>query len=71
MTGLITAIAVAVIGGPIMWLLTRLDRRNSEQHAENGQVLERIETKLDRHDEKLDRLDSKLDNHVNNPKGHR
>lgn len=71
MSGLITAIVVALIGGPVMWLLARLDRRNTQQHAENGEVLDRIETKLDRHDEKLDRLDSKLDNHVNNPKGHR
>lgn len=71
MTGLIAAIAVAVIGGPVMWLLARLDRNNSHQHAQNGQVLDRIENKLDRHDEKLDRLDSKLDNHITNPKGHR
>jgi hypothetical protein len=30
---------VAVIGGPTMWMLHRFDRRNSEQHAENGGIL--------------------------------
>lgn len=71
MTALITAIAVAVIGGPVMWFLHRFDRRNSKQHAQNGEVLDRIETKLDRHDSKLDRLDTKLDNHITDKRGHR
>ena len=40
-------ISVAAIGGPLMWLLQRLDRRNTEQHGENQRVLERIEEKVD------------------------
>lgn len=40
-------ISVAVIGGPLMWLLQRLDRRNTQQHGENQRVLERIEEKVD------------------------
>lgn len=71
MTALIAAIAVAVITGPVMWFLHRFDRRNSQQHAQNGEVLDRIETKIDRHDHKLDRLDTKLDNHIQDKRGHR
>jgi len=37
-----TPIVVAFIAGPMMWMLHRLDRRNSRQHAENGDVLEEI-----------------------------
>lgn len=71
MIGLVAAVAVAVIAGPIMWFLQRFDRRNTDQHRENGEILGRIETKLDRHDQKLDRLDTKLDSHIANPKGHK
>ena len=71
MTALIAAIAVALIGGPVMWFLHRFDRRNSDQHAYNGQALDRIENKLDRHDTKLDRLDTKLDTHISDKRGHR
>ena len=71
MTALIAAVAVAVISGPIMWLLHRLDRRNSQQHGHNQQTLDRIETKLDRHDGKLDRLDSRLSTHIDDKRGHK
>lgn len=71
MTGLIAAIAVAVIGGPVMWLLHRYDRRNTQQHGHNQQTLDRIETKLDRHDGKLDRLDQRLTDHMDDKRGHR
>lgn len=71
MTALIAAVAVAVISGPIMWLLHRFDKRNSAQHGANQQALDRIEGKLDRHDNKLDRLDDKLTNHMQDRKQHR
>lgn len=32
-------VLVAVIGGPTMWMLHRFDKRNSQQHAENGDIL--------------------------------
>lgn len=50
-------VVVALIGGPVMWFLTRFDKRNTEQHGENQRVLNRIETKVDR-------LDGRLDNHI-------
>ena len=56
-------IAVAIIGGPMMWLLRRLDRRNTEQHRNNMDVaattlaevkaarsdIARVEQRVDRH----------------------
>ena len=55
-------IAVALIGGPVMWFLSRFDNRNTEQHNANMQVLQRIETKVDKVDE---RLDGHIDWHIN------
>ncbi len=44
------------IGGPLIWLFRRFDRRNTEQHGENLDVLKSIEGKVDR-------LDTRLDDH--------
>jgi len=46
-------LAVALIGGPVMWFLTRFDRRNTDQHAENQKVLNRIESKIEKVDDRL------------------
>lgn len=46
-------LAVALIGGPVMWFLTRFDRRNTDQHAENQKVLTRIESKIEKVDDRL------------------
>lgn len=32
-------IVVALIGGPIMWFLNRLDKRNTEQHGRSMEML--------------------------------
>lgn len=50
-------IAVAVIGGPLMWGLSRFDKRNTEQHAQNQEVLLRIEGKVDK-------IDGRMDEHI-------
>ena len=57
-------LAVALIGGPVMWFLSRFDRRNTEQHGENQKVLLRIEDKVDRVDAKVDKVDDRLDGHI-------
>jgi len=57
-------ILVALIGGPLMWFLTRFDARNTTQHAENQQMLTRIDSKVDRLDGKVDRLDRQIDSHL-------
>lgn len=46
-------IAVALIGGPVMWFLHRLDRRNTHQHDGNMGVLKRIEGKVDKLDDRF------------------
>lgn len=65
------AIVVAVIGGPLMWVLSRLERRNTEQHNNSMQVLkatqrlvEQIDGKVDRVDDKVERLDNRLFHHL-------
>lgn len=59
-------IAVAVITGPLVVLMKRFDKRNTEQHGANMRVLERIEVKVDKID---DRLDGHIDWHINNKDG--
>lgn len=54
-------VVVALIGGPVMWFLSRLDKRNTEQHGRSMEILERVEGKVDRVDGKVDRLDGKVD----------
>lgn len=56
MDGWLAPILVALIGGPLMWLLHRFDRRNTSQHESNMGVLNNIE-------KKVDRLDSRMDDH--------
>lgn len=53
-------IVVAVIGGPMMWFLSRFDRRNTQQHNQNMGVLQRVESKVDHLRNKADHLDSKM-----------
>jgi len=44
---LVVTVLVAIIGGPIMWLLHRLDKRNTEQHQSNLDKLDVISNKVD------------------------
>lgn len=56
---------MALIGGPLMWLLHRFDRRNTKQHregqaaadrrqAETVQAIKEVGTKVDVVDQRLD-----------------
>ena len=61
-----SAIIVAVIGGPVMWLLYRLDKRNTQQHGESIRVIQEVrndvkDVKGDLHDVKADVRDLKSD----------
>jgi len=40
-------IVVAFLTGPVVVLLRRLDRRNTDQHGENLKAMQRVENKLD------------------------
>lgn len=61
MEGIYVPIVVALIGGPLMWALHQFDKRNTEQHGQNMEILNRVENKVDRVDGKVDRLDTKVD----------
>jgi hypothetical protein len=47
----------AGVGGPMMWLLHRFDKRNSTQHGESLSVLRNIESKVEH-------LDGRMDAHI-------
>jgi len=59
-----SAVIVAVIGGPVMWLLYRLDKRNTEQHGQSIAIIQEVkqdvkDMKGDMHDVKADVRDLK------------
>lgn len=39
-------IVVALIAGPVMWMLKRFERRNDQQHASNLEILNEIKTEV-------------------------
>ena len=61
----VTLILVALLGGggPLMWFLTRFDKRNTDQHAANMTLLKEIKTDIETIDSRLDKhIDWHLDN---------
>lgn len=42
MNEIFVPIIVALIGSPLVWVLNRLDKRNTAQHANSMQVLQEI-----------------------------
>ena len=64
MEAVLVPIVVALIGGPLMWLLRRLDKKNDAQHATSLEALTRIEQTVSRVDRKVERLDERLDRHI-------
>jgi len=57
-------IAVAVISGPLVVVMSRFDKRNTEQHDRNMQELKRIGDSVDSVGEKVDKLDDRIDRHI-------
>ena len=64
MEAVVVPIVVALIGGPMMWLLRRLERSNTVQHDANMRELSRVARSVERVDEKMDRLDQRIDAHL-------
>jgi len=56
-------IVVAVITGPVVVLLQKLRKENTDQHAESRGLLEHLVIKVDN-------MDDKLDNHIGDGHGH-
>lgn len=50
-------IVVAIIGGPMVVVLQKLRKENTEQHAEARVLLNVVA-------DKVDKVDGKLDNHI-------
>ena len=67
-------VLVALIGGPVMWFLSRFDKRNTEQHDRNMNVLDKLDIKVDQMNWKIDKIDGKvdrIDSRVNNLESNR
>ena len=56
-------IVVAIITGPVVVLLQKLRRENTNQHAESRGLLEHLVIKVDK-------MDDKLDSHMGDNHGH-
>jgi hypothetical protein len=59
---IIVPIVVAVIGGPIVVLLSKVRSENTSQHAEARTLLRQVATKVDK-------VGTKLDEHIGWHKG--
>ncbi len=62
MESIIVPIVVAVIGGPIVVLLSKVRSENTSQHAEARTLLKQVATKVDK-------VGTKLDEHIGWHKG--
>lgn len=60
----IVPIAVAIITGPIVVLMSRFDKRNTAQHDQNMEELLRIGRSVESVDNKVERMDGRLDRHI-------
>ena len=58
------AVFTALVGGPVMWSLKRLDARNSSQHLAAQNTRHDIEVTLQRIEDKVDDASSLLANHI-------
>jgi len=62
METILVPIVVAVIGGPLVVVIQKLRKENSDQHAEGRALLERVA-------DKVDGVSTKLDEHIGWHKG--
>lgn len=66
MTAAWSAVVVALVGGPVMWALYRLDKRNTQQHGQSIQIIQEVQENVkdikgDMRDIKADVRDLKSD----------
>jgi hypothetical protein len=57
MSGWWVPIVVALIGGPLMWLLHRLEKKNSQQHGESLGILREVR-------EDVKKMGHRLNDHI-------
>lgn len=59
-----SAIIVALIGGPLMWTLHRLDRRNTQQHGQAVDLIKEVRKDVKEVKDTQIWMDKKLDRHI-------
>jgi hypothetical protein len=59
-----SAIIVALISGPIMWLLYRLEKKNTEQHGSAVELIKSVKKDVSEVKDMQVWMDLKLDRHV-------
>ena len=59
-----SAVMVALISGPLMWLLYRLDKRNTDQHGEAVELIKSIKQDITEVKQIQVWTDLKFDRHV-------
>jgi hypothetical protein len=57
-------VASALISGPLMWLLYRLDKRNTKQHGESVNILKSVQEDVKDVKDMQVWMDLKLDKHI-------
>lgn len=60
----ISPIIVALIGGPLMFLIKMLDRHNTRQHSQNMDVLTSIKASVDEVRNDVKQIDARLEHHI-------
>lgn len=64
MTAAWSAVIVALITGPLMWLLLRLDKRNTEQHGQAVSLIKSVKKDVNEVKDMQVWIDKKLDKHI-------
>ena len=64
-----SAIIVALITGPIMWVLHRLDKRNTEQHGQAVNLIKEVKRDVKDVRDAQVWMDKKLDRHLEEDHG--
>jgi hypothetical protein len=60
----LSPIIVALIGGPLMFLVRMLDRHNTRQHDQNMDVLTSIKASVEEVKNDVKQIDTRLERHI-------
>ena len=60
----LSPIIVALIGGPLMFLVRMLDRHNTRQHGQNMDVLTSIKASVEEVKNDVKQIDARLEHHI-------
>lgn len=60
----LSPIIVALIGGPLMFLVKMLDRHNTRQHGQNMNVLTSIKSSVEEVKNDVKKIEARLEHHI-------